>query len=123
MLRLDSHSVSDRQKPMRGSVIVPCGAHEVHRENPRNKVMRTKLSDAPTGTILDHFVEWGRSRAVWTYRRCGAHAAVFTSTRFVCLNLGRLVEIAGRSPEVERDRREIVGDIGRYNRVYLDSGA
>ena len=28
MLHVDSHSVSYRQKRMRGSVIVPCGAHE-----------------------------------------------------------------------------------------------
>jgi hypothetical protein len=83
----------------------------------------TKMSDGPTGTILDHFVEWGRSRAVWTCRRYGTHAPVFTSTRFVCLNLGILLETGGRSPEVERDRWEIVGDIGRYNRVHLDTGA
>ena len=78
-----------------------------------------KLSDAPTGTILDHFVEWGRSRAVWTCRRYDSHAPLFINARFVCLNPGRLVEIGGQSPEVERDRREIVGDIGRYNRVHL----
>ena len=81
-----------------------------------------KLSDAPTGTILDHFVEWGRSRAVWTCQRCDSHAPVSKYTRFVCLNLGRLLEIGGRSPEVERDRWEIVGDVRRYNRVHLDIG-
>ena len=61
----------------------------------------SKMSDAPTGTILDHFVEWGRSRAVWTCRRCDTHAKLFTSARFLRLNLERLLETAGRSPEVD----------------------
>ena len=81
----------------------------------------TKMSDGPTGTILDHFVEWGRSRAVWTRRKYGTHAPVFTSTRFVCLNLGILLlrlavdhprsnEIVGRSWEIQGQDNEFIRD-------------
>ena len=42
----------------------------------------SKMSDAPPGTILDHFVGWGRSRAVWTCRRCDSHDPVSKCTRF-----------------------------------------
>ena len=71
-----------------------------------------KMGDAPTGTILDHFVEWRRSRAVWTCQGRDPHAPLFTNARLLRLYLERLLETAGRSPEVERDRWEIVGDRG-----------
>ena len=75
----------------------------------------SKTSDAPTGTILDHFVEWGRSRAVWTCRRCDSHAPVLNVRGHTFEHLPQSPNDLGENNTVESvkcklDRR----DVGEY---------
>ena len=66
-------------------------------------------------------VPGGEDMSEMWFARPGIHQYTFRMSK--SREIKAVLEIGGRSPEVERDRWEIVGDIGRYNRVYLDSGA
>ena len=83
----------------------------------------SKMSDAPTGTILDHFVGWGRSRAVWTCRRCDTHAKTSKCTR---LYLQISPTISQRSRSTSGDRPPISSNLPRFRhtkRALMHSGA
>ena len=103
--------------------MVPGGASPILLGSEPKPWKSTKLSDAPTGTILDHFVEWGRSRAVWTFRRCDSHAKISKCTR---LYLATSPTISQRSRSTSDDRPPISSNLPRSRHtkgVHLDTGA
>ena len=57
----------------------------------------SKMSDAPTGAILDHFVGRGRSRAVWICRTCASRAQTSNVGHFLPTLISRDLP---RSPEM-----------------------